>query len=603
MINFEDMYYLVQIQKKRYGSTRPTDVLTRGLVCLLVFLSLVGDPTPTMGEMGPPRPAGAQPADLILKGGRIYTMNPLQPRGEALAVRDGRIVFVGPDTGVEGFQDRRTRVVDLAGKMVLPGFQDSHIHLLEGGLESGQCLLNGLTTSDQVLAAIRKYAAAHPKKTWILGSGWELPVFPDGNPTREVLDQLVPDRPACFASADGHSAWANSRALELAGITAATPDPADGRIERRPGSRDPAGTLRESAMDAMYEVIPAATAKERRQGLRLAQAQALAFGITSVIDARTDEAFLRTYDEFDRRGELRIKVWASVPVDAEKGPEQVPALARLRRKYGGPHLRVTAAKIFADGVIESHTAALLSPYLDRPGDLGKPVFETENLSRLAVALEKAGFQIHFHAIGDAGIRMALDALEAARRANGPLDLRHQLAHIELIDPADLPRFRELGVVADFQALWAYADPYIVKLTQPILGPERSGRLYQIGSVRRTGAVVAGGSDWTVSSMNPLEAIQVAVTRKDPQNPRDTAWLPGERISLHDALAAYTRSGAWLTHREGTAGSLEVGRVADLVVLDRDLFDHPPEEIAAARVLMTFIDGRLAWSAGRESPPR
>jgi predicted amidohydrolase YtcJ len=286
-----------------------------------------------------------------------------------------------------------------------------------------------------------------------------------------------------------------------------------------------------------------------------------------------------------------VRVLASLHVDTDKGTSEVERLVKLRQDYHGTYLKSTSAKIFVDGVMEPHTAALLEPYTDRPGDRGRPLIEPAALDALATALDAADFQIHVHAIGDRAIRMALDACEAAGRANGFRDLRHHIAHLELIDPSDIPRFKRLGVAANFQALWAYADPYITDLTIPILGPARSRWLYPIGSVARTGAVIVGGSDWSVSSMNPLEAIQVAMTRRAPDDPPGDVWIPEERVDLETMLRAYTINGAWLSHEERARGSLEPGKAADIIVLDRDLFKTPASEVSRAKVLLTLIEGR------------
>jgi predicted amidohydrolase YtcJ len=291
---------------------------------------------------------------------------------------------------------------------------------------------------------------------------------------------------------------------------------------------------------------------------------------------------------------MTLRVLASLHVDTDKGPSEAGRLAKLREIYRGPHLKSTTAKIFVDGVIESHTAALLEPYLDRPGDRGLPLIEPEPYNKLAVALDAAGFQIHVHAIGDRAIRMTLDAFEAARRANGAKDLRHHICHLELIDPADIPRFKALGVVANFQSLWAWPDPYITKLTIPILGPERSRWLYPIGSVLKTGAVIAGGSDWSVSSANPLDAIQVAVTRRGPNEPSGPAWIPEELVDLRTMMAAYTTNGAYLSHEENARGSIGPGKIADLIVLDKNLFKILAAEIHSVRVLLTLFEGRVVY---------
>jgi predicted amidohydrolase YtcJ len=536
----------------------------------------------------------ARPADLILMNGAICTMEQAQPWAEAVAVSADRIVYVGTNRGAGRFEGPGTKVIDLAGRMLAPGFQDSHVHLVTGGIELGQCNLNGLANKEEVFAAIKDYAARNPEKSWVVGGGWDLPVFPEANPTKEDLDKLVPDRPACLSAADGHSSWVNSRAIKIAGITKNTPDPAGGRIERDPKTGEPSGTLRETAAGLVEKHVPELAAEDYIKGLRAGLQMARRFGITSIIEASAGEKILDAYAALDRSGEMTLRVLASLHVDTDKGPSEAGRLAKLREIYRGPHLKSTTAKIFVDGVIESHTAALLEPYLDRPGDRGLPLIEPEPYNKLAVALDAAGFQIHVHAIGDRAIRMTLDAFEAARRANGAKDLRHHICHLELIDPADIPRFKALGVVANFQSLWAWPDPYITKLTIPILGPERSRWLYPIGSVLKTGAVIAGGSDWSVSSANPLDAIQVAVTRRGPNEPSGPAWIPEELVDLRTMMAAYTTNGAYLSHEENARGSIGPGKIADLIVLDKNLFKILAAEIHSVRVLLTLFEGRVVY---------
>ncbi len=547
-------------------------------------------------EAGPgaaPGGAGAPPAaSFVLKGGVVRTMDPARPLAEAVAVTGTRIVFVGGAAEAARYIGPATRVIELAGRTVLPAFQDSHVHLATGGVELGLCDLNDLQARDEVFARVKEYAAAHPGETWVVGGGWPLPVFPEANPRKEDLDRLVPDRPACLSAADGHSAWVNSAALRLAGITAATPDPPGGHIERDPRTGEPTGTLRESASDLVEKLIPPLGPGAYRAGLLRAQALANGFGITSIIEASASKEILDAYADLDRRGELKVRVLASIHVDPKRPPDEEAArLARLRDAYRTPHLKATMAKIFADGVLESHTARLLEPYLDRPGDPGPLDIEPAAFGRLASALAAAGFPLHVHAIGDGAVRETLDAVEEAIRVSGRRDLRHHIAHLELIHPADLPRFRALGVTADVQALWAYPDAYVTELTAPIIGPERSARLYPIGGLVRAGARIAGGSDWSVSSLNPLDTIQVGATRRNPGAGPGPAWLPDEVAPLEILFAAYTVNGAWLSGEEDLRGLVAPGRLADLIVLDRDPFTAPASEIHAIRVLLTLFEGR------------
>ena len=569
--------------------TRPLPTLTLviGLVCGWSVTTLARD-------------TGEPPADLVLIGARVYTVDATRSWAEALAIRQGRLVYVGTSGGARAFAGPATRVVDLEGRLVLPAFRDSHVHPVSAGIELGLCDLNDLKTVDQVTAKIRTCAAERPDAPWILGGGWDLPLFPGANPDRALLDSLVPDRPALLSAADGHSAWVNSMALASAGITRETPDPPRGRIERHPATGEPSGTLRESAVDLVARHAPSPGADDHVAGLRRALERMNRLGIVAFQEASADERTLGAYLQGDREGWLSARARVSLLAVPEEGQDQVGRLVELRRRGRG---RVTpgTVKLFLDGVIEAKTAALLEPYLDprtgtpeSPSNRGLPRWTPELLGAMVTRLDAEGFQVHMHAIGDAAIRMGLDAVEAAHQRNGVRDARHHMAHIQLFDPADIPRFRRLGVIANFQALWAYADSYITELTEPVLGPERSHWLYPIASLMASGAVVVGGSDWSVSSVNPLDAIEVGITRREPGSTSGPAWIPQERVTLPQMIAAYTIDGAYLCFEEKDGGSLETGKWADLIVLDRNLFELPPHEIHAARVLWTLLEGTTVW---------
>ena len=553
-----------------------------------VLLAALGTAVLAAASPAPP------PADLVIRGGAVYTVDDARSWAEAVAVSGGRIVFVGTDAGAKAWIGPKTRVLDASGKMVLPAFHDSHVHPVSGGVEALECDLNGAPTPAAVLDKVKAYAAAHPSLPWIRGGGWELTLFPDANPSKALLDAIVPDRPVYLSATDGHSVWVNSKALQLAGVTKATPDPPYGRIERDPATGEPTGTLREDAADLVSKHLPKRTAKDYADGLREGLRIANRFGLTSLVEASASEEDLEAYRTLESRGELSARIVASLHCDTDKGLAEVPRLVALRKKYAGRRLRTNAVKIFADGVLETRTAAVLEPYLGFPGDRGKANLEPAAFDALATALDREGFQIHVHAIGDRAIRMSLDAVEAARRANGARDARHHLAHIELIDPADIPRFRRLGVIANFQPFWANGDKYLTELTEPKLGPERSRWLYPIQSVVASGAVVAFGSDWSVSSMNPLDGIDVAVTHRQPTEGPGPAWLPEERIALPDAIAGYTIRAAYLDFSEKETGSIEAGKSADLIVLDRNLFEIPASQIHEAKVLRTFLEGREVY---------
>ncbi len=578
--------------------SRVASILLVLALCIASAAAFAADPTPRTSE--DPQVA----ADLVFENAAVYTVDAVRTWAEAIAIRGDEIVYVGGNPGAARYVGPKTRVVDLAGKMVLPGFQDAHVHPLWAGIERMHCVLYDLPTRDDYLRAIREYAQSHPQDSWISGSGWDMGLFPGGIPTRAELDAVVPDRPVFLTSKDGHSGWVNSKALELAGITRDTPDPVRGRIDRD-ANGEPIGSLQETAIELVGKLVPRTTPKEALEGLDYAVRKMNSLGITSLQEASAPlgdaQGFdmLETYREADRNGSLTARVVVSMTWDPAKGEEQIADFVRARREYTQGHVRAHTIKIFQDGVIEAKTAALLEPYVGTQGERGMALIEPEALKRIATRLDAEGFQLHFHAIGDAAIREVFDALEAARDTNGARDSRHHLSHIELFNPSDIPRFRELGAVANFQPLWAMADNYITDLTMPILPPATHRWIYPIGSVLRSGAVVAFGSDWSVSSVNPLEEIEVAVRRADWKKPDAAPFLPDERIDLRDAIAAFTINAAYVNFQDDRTGSIEPGKLADLVVLDRNLFAIDPNEISDAKVLVTLFGGKPVygdWSA-------
>jgi predicted amidohydrolase YtcJ len=537
--------------------------------------------------------AANPPADLLLTGADVYTMDPARSWAEAVAVRDGRIVFVGTARDAATWRGPQTRVVDLSGRMVIPGFHDAHVHPVSGGVELAQCDLNNLAAGAAVLAKVRECASALPADQWVVGGGFALPAFPGGVAKKEALDEVTGGRPAYLSSADGHSVWVNTRALALAGVDARTRDPENGRIERD-DKGEPVGTLREAAMGLVGRHVPQPTAAKRLEGLRLALGQLNAAGVTAVQEASASPAYLETYRDAEKSGALTARVTVSLGTDDGRGPEQVDDLVRLRAEFTGVRVRPVAAKIFADGVIEGRTAAMIEPYLDRPGFRGEPNLSRDKLTALVRRLAAEGFNVHVHAIGDRAIRETLDAMEAARPDAGGRDLRFQIAHAQLIRPEDVPRFRRLGVIANFQPLWAYADSYMKDLTWPALSRELWAYLYPMRSLVRSGAVVAFGSDWSVSSLKPLEGIQVALTRQSPDEQPSEVMQPEEAIDLPEALAAYTIGAAYAMGLEKETGSIEVGKRADLAVLEQNLFEVPARRLGKTRVLMTLLDGEPVY---------
>ncbi len=556
-------------------------------------------PEPSRREAA--RPA---PADLVLTGGAVYTVDAARSWAQAVAIRGGRIAYVGDAAGAERFVGAATKRVDLGPRMLLPAFQDAHVHPVDAGVSMRQCALFDLASAAALVERVERCANEHPEWTWIVGGGWLVDNFlPSGLPDKKLLDAAVPDRPVALASSDGHSLWVNSRALAAAGIGAATPDPAGGRIDRYPGTREPSGSLQEEAMELLLRVQPPVPPSELVAGLRDAVGQLNALGITAVQDAAVtvarDDTYgsLGAYRALDEAGELSLLVVAALFLEpGEPIDPQLEAFVAARSLHTRGHVRATAVKIMEDGVIEPQTAALLEPYADRPGHRGELLHSPGRLREAVTRLDAAGFQIHFHAIGDAAVRASLDAVAAARAANGARDARHQIAHLELLDPADIPRLRQLGVVANFQPLWAIKDRYITDLTLPRVGPRRARWLYPIGSVARSGAVLAFGSDWSVSSANPLLGIEVAVTRLGPEGETTEPLFAVEAIGLAEAIAAYTIGAAYANALETETGSIEVGKRADLVLLDRDLFAIPPAEISETAVVATLFGGEVVYGA-------
>jgi predicted amidohydrolase YtcJ len=540
-----------------------------------------------------PAKTAAQPADIVFQNGSVYTLDGNRSWARAVAVRGGRIAYVGSDEESKSLIGPSTQVVDLGDRMMLPGFQDVHIHPIGGGIEAASCDLNELTTLDEYLDTIRSYAAENPDEDWIMGGGWSMSVFgPGANASRRLIDEIVPDRPVLLTSADGHSAWVNSKALEIAGITAETPDPVDGVIDREPDTGEPLGSLQEGAISLIRRHAPAIDLETRMSGLQYAIDMLNNYGITSIQDASVDEEDLKAYRALDDRGELTLRVVGSQWWDRESGNEQIEKFKSLRSQYTEGRVRATTVKIMQDGVMENFTAAMLEPYAGKGDTRGIPMVPPETLKSAVTALDADGFQVHFHAIGDAAIRQSLDAVEAALKENGNLGHRHHISHLELIDPADVPRFRKLGVIANFQPLWAFADDYITDLTVPFIGPERSQWLYPIGSVYRSGGMIAFGSDWSVSTANPFDQIETAITRMGSAGETSKPFLPDERIDLPLALAAFTINAAYVNSSDEVTGSIEFGKYADLIVLDRNLFDITPQEISETGVLMTMIEGEV-----------
>jgi predicted amidohydrolase YtcJ len=551
-------------------------------------------------------------ADLAFVGGKIRT--PAHPSGfvRALAVRDGLIQALGTDADIKDLTGPGTRVVDLRGRLALPAFGDAHVHPVGGGLESLRCNLLGLRTRPEYLDVISAYCAALSPQAWVLGGGWTMAAFPGGTPTAADLDSVTGGRPAFLPNRDHHSAWVNTAALTIAGVGADTKDPEDGRIERDEAGR-PAGALHDGAMRLVAAHVPSTTAKELTEGLLAAQAYLHSLGITRWQDACVGTAGeLGIPDAFDvycraaADGLLTCHAVGALWWDRGRGPDQIDDLLarRERAAAAGDRFRATTVKLMLDGVCETFTAAMSAPYLDRhghpSGHSGNLFIEPEVLSEATQRLAAEGFQLHFHAIGDRAVTVALDALErlpAAQRQAA----RHHLAHLQFIAPRDMERFRALDAVANFQPLWACTDEQMTELTLPFVGAERALWQYQIGSLARAGTRIAFGSDWPVSSADPLQEIHVAVNRVlserlgqrgEPET--EDPFLPDQAIPVQEAIDAFTRGVAWVNHEEDVAGILRPGLQADLIVLDQDLFAIPAADIGSTSVVMTTANGKVVF---------
>jgi predicted amidohydrolase YtcJ len=539
-------------------------------------------------------------ADLLFVGGQVFTAD-RSPRASALAVRAGRILAVG-GAEVTELAGPRTEVIDLRGRLLLPGLQDAHVHAVMGGLELGLCDLTGTTEVTEYLARIDAYARAHPHVAWIVGGGWSMESFPGGVPGRGLLDAVVGDRPVYLTNRDHHGAWVNSRALELAGITADTPDPADGRIEREPGGH-PGGVLQEGAMALVETLVPEVTPAQRLAGLLRAQRLLHTLGVTAWQDAMlcATNGYPDISDAYRTAagdGSLISTVVGALWWDRDRDAAQIPELAAKRDALSVGRLRCGSVKFMLDGVAENFTAAMTAPYRDRhgrpTGNSGLSFIDPVALREYVTAVDALGFQAHFHALGDRAVREALDAVAAARAANGFSDTRPHLAHLQVVHPDDVPRFRRLGATATIQALWATHEPQMDELTLPFLDPELAGRQYPFGDLHRAGARLAAGSDWPVSSPDPLRGIHVAVNRALPGSGEEPL-LAAQRLTPADALRAYTAGSAFVNHLDDT-GILRAGHRADLVVLDRDPLAGPPEAIADARIALTYVRGERVHAA-------
>lgn len=540
----------------------------------------------------------ANPADLIITNARVFTADTAGTVAEAVAITGNLITLVGKRAEVEALKGDKTRVIDAAGATVSPGMNDAHVHFLQGSLALDQVDLLDAEQYPQVQEKIRAFAAAHPDRPWVRGFGWLYGAFPGGMPNRYQLDSLVSDRPAVMECYDFHTRWVNSKALELAGITRQTPDPPGGVIVRDPKTGEPTGALKETATALVDKVIPQLTTEEKLAAIRLGFAEAHRFGVTSVTDASTKPEELALFTQLDQAGQLGVRMYIAMEVDSSFWEADAIRLDSARQAHPDtPMLRMGAVKLYADGVIEAHTAWMLAPYANK-ATRGLPNHSPASMRRVVTMMDQRGWQILVHAIGDAGIRMTLDAFAAAESTNtAPArGRRDRIEHIEAVSAEDIARFGKLGVIASMQPFHANPNDNILNIWAANIGPERAGRAWAWKSIADGGAHLAFGTDWPIVSIDPRPGMHVALTRQTPAGKPPEGFVPGQRLPLETVLGSYTAGNAWAEFDDQRKGQLKAGMLADVVVWSADLFARPVEQVKDASVRMTILDGRVVYES-------
>ena len=540
--------------------------------------------------------------DLIVINGKVYAAAGDAELAEAVAVRGNKVIRVGSNREIQRLKRAQTVVIDAKGGAVVPGFNDAHAHLINGGLSLDQINLSEATTIDAIKDTIRVWSEAHPEREWITGRGWYYQPFNGAMPTRQMLDALVPDRPVYLIAYDGHTGWANTKALKAAGITRGTKAPVNGVIVKDSRTGEPTGALKEAAMALMAAAAPKATDEDRLAAIRAAIVEAHRVGITSVQDAGGNASDLELFDRLRKRRELTLRVYQALRADATLTDASLEELEQVRTRFADdPVLKTGAIKLIADGVIESHTAAMLEPYANRPSLTGDARFTPEQLNKVVAMLDKRGWQVMTHAIGDRAVRMTLDAYQAAAQA-GPAPergRRHRIEHIETIDPADVRRFGKLGVIAAMQPVHATPSPTPGDVWSVNIGDERASRGWMWNSIARSGGRLAFGSDWPVMTLDPLEGLHVAVARTTQDGLPTGGWIPTERLPVRKAIDAYTRDAAWASFDDLRKGMLARDMLADIVVLTDDIFSGPASRLTTTEVAVTIADGKVVY---RRDPP-
>ena len=538
------------------------------------------------------RPAAAQHADLILTNARVYTADAAHPRAQAVAVRDGRIVFTGSAQEAEALRGPATRVVDVNGKTVIPGMIDAHGHLTGLGTALRNVDVTGTRSLAEVVDRVKQRAARTPAGAWIEGRGWDQNDWGDQSfPSHRTLSDAVPDRPVVLGRVDGHAIFVNAKAMELAGVSKATKDPVGGRI-LRDANGEPTGVFIDNAMQLIYRKVPAETSNETREGIRLAMRELNRFGLTGIGDAGAGCNDIRTYEQMARSNELTARNYVMISAGGAC-MDSLLSIGPRSNMDGKNMLHVRSIKAYSDGALGSRGAKLLAPYSDEPGHVGLTVTPADELQDIAVRALRAGFQLNVHAIGDGANRDVLDVFEAALKQVPKADHRFRIEHAQVISPSDIPRFAQLGVIPSMQAVHQTSDMY---WAEGRLGPDRIGGAYAWRSLLNTGVVIAGGSDFPVESADPLFSFHAAVSRQDAKNWPAGGWQPQERMTREEALNHLTIWAAYAAFAEQQTGSITPGKLADIVVLSKDIMTVPAEEILTTKVEMTIVGGKIVYDA-------
>ncbi len=530
------------------------------------------------------------PADLVLVNGKIWTVDDRRPEVGAVAVLGNRIAAVGSNEEIRKWIGANTKVIDLQGRRVTPGFNDSHVHFLDGGMGLASVQLRDARTPEEFRDRIRDFAAKLPKGRWILNGNWDHENWtPPALPTRRLIDAVTPDNPVFINRLDGHMCLANSLALKLAGVTRETPDPPGGTIVRD-ADGEPTGVLKDAAMNYVYKVIPSPSEEVMAEAIRAALASAAENGVTSVQDMSASPDVFGVYQKLLANNELTVRVYALQPL-SEWGRL---ARAGIRAWFGNDKLKVGGLKGFADGSLGSTTALFFEPYLDAPKTSGLPsdeMFPEGKMLNNIIGADRAGLQIAVHAIGDKANKTILDIFAEVGKRNGPRDRRLRIEHAQHLRPEEIKRFGAERVIASMQPYHAIDDG---RWAENRIGPNRAKGTYAFRSLLDAGATLAFGSDWFVAPMEPLMGIYAAVTRRTLDGKRPQGWVPEQKITVAEAVRAYTMGSAYAGGDEKIKGSIEVGKLADLVALSADIFMIDPVEIEKTKVVMTIFDGKVIY---------